>query len=112
MPRTVFVLILLAATLLSCVPTSLPQPPAAKTANPLPEVTHRPAATSPLPNRQVPTMTAPAPPGTTVQASVTPVRTALSQTVTITNPPVEKRCPDQPDVPLSDLGLNESTRLI
>jgi hypothetical protein len=112
MSRTVFVLILLTATLSSCAPASLPQTPAAKTANPLPEVTHRSVATSPLPTRQVPAMTATAPSGTTVPASVTPVRTALPQPVTIISPPVEKRCPDQPDVPLSDLGLNESTRLI
>lgn len=105
-------LVLLSTLIPSCAPASLPQTPAAKTTDPLPEVTHRPVATLPLPTRQVPTMTATEPPDITVTASVAPVGTVLPQPVTIVNPPVEKRCPDQPDVPLSDLGLNESTRLI
>jgi hypothetical protein len=112
MIKKFFTFILLTTLFSSCAPASLPQTPVAKATNPLPEVTHRPVATSPLPTRQVPTMTATAPPSNIITASVTPARTALPQTVTIVNPPIEKRCPDQPDVPLSDLGLNESTRLI
>jgi hypothetical protein len=105
-------LVLLSTLIPSCAPASLPQAPGAKATNPVPEVTYLPVATSPLPTRQVPTMTATAPPDITILASVIPVRTALPQPVTIVNPAIEKRCPDQPDVPLSDLGLNESTRLI
>ncbi len=112
MAKRFLILIFLTAIFSSCKPALLSQTPGAKATNPSPEVTHPPTVTSPSQIRPSPVVTATAPPGIAIPASVTPVGTVLPQPITITNPPVVERCPDQSDVPLSDLGLNESTRLI